>query len=105
MVSGGLLARLDKAAIDEQLGDLDGVQGSTLAQVVGDHPDVEAVFDSCILANARDVSRILARGFIWRDVAAVLALVYDEAAWCIAQDVAGLVGSDLVFEFDVDRFE
>src|ERR1700712_2322825 len=86
-----LLARLDEAAIDQQFGDLNGVQGCTLAQVVGDDPDVEAVLDGRILADTGDVGRVFAGRFVRRHVAAGLMLVDDDATGGFAQDVAGLV--------------
>jgi hypothetical protein len=58
--SGSLLARLHKSAIDEQFGDLDRVQCGTLAQVVGNNPDVQAVLDRRIFADARDEGRVFA---------------------------------------------
>jgi hypothetical protein len=38
--------------VDRQIGDLDGVERRALAQVVGHDPDVEAVLDRRVLADA-----------------------------------------------------
>ena len=67
------------------------------------HPDVEAVVDRRILADARDVGRVLAGRLVRRDVAARLAPVDDQAARRLAQDFARLVGADRILELDVDR--
>lgn len=104
MVSGSRLAGLDETTIDQQFGDLDGVECCTLAQIVRNDPDVEAVFDRCILADTRNIGRVLTGRFNRRDVAAILVLVDDEATRRFAQDIARLIGGDLVFELDVDRF-
>jgi hypothetical protein len=36
---------LQQPAIDQAFGDLHGVQGSALAQVIGDNPEIDAVLD------------------------------------------------------------
>ena len=36
---------LEQSPIDQAFGDLHGVQGSALAQVVGDDPEIDAVLD------------------------------------------------------------
>ena len=46
----------------ELLGDLHRVERRALAQVVGDDPQVEAVLDGDVLADAADVHRVLALG-------------------------------------------
>ena len=58
------------------------------------HPQHQAVLDRRVLADAADVGRVLARRLVRRDVAAGLALVDDDAARRIAQDLARLVGGD-----------
>src|SRR4051794_15360503 len=100
---GSFLLGADQLAVDQAFGDLDGVQGGALAQIVGNAPQRQPVLDGGVLADAADVSRVLARGLIGRDVAARLALVDHEASRRVAQDVARLVGRDRVLELDVDR--
>jgi hypothetical protein len=91
--------------LTQRFGDLHGVQRRALAQVVGDAPEGEAVLDGGVLADARDVGRILAGGVDGRDVAAGLVLVDHHARPApIAQDLARLVGRDRALELDVDRF-
>src|SRR5690606_32876990 len=83
--------------------DLHGVQRRTFAQVVCDDPEVQAILDGRILPDAADVGRVLTHAVDGRDVAAVLALVDDEAAGRFAQDVAGLFLVEDVLDVDVDR--
>src|SRR5262245_55326239 len=85
-----LALRLDELAVDEDFGDLNRVEGGALAEIVGDHPHSEAVLDRRVLADARDVGRVLAGRLVGRDVAAILALVDDEAARCLAENLARL---------------
>src|SRR6478735_11085611 len=59
----GLLGRLplglQQAAIGHGFGDLHGVEGRALAQVVGDAPEGQAVLDRDVLADAGDVGGVL----------------------------------------------
>src|SRR3954469_22519043 len=75
--SGGALAVAEQPAVDEGLSDLDGVQRRALTQVVGHAPKGDAIVDGRIVAQARDVDGILARGFVRGHVAAGLTLVVD----------------------------
>ena len=88
----------------EQLGDLDGVQGGALPEIIRDAPQVEAVLDRRILAHPADIGGIFADRLDGGDVAAVLALVDEHHARRLAEDVLGLLGADLALELDVDRF-
>jgi hypothetical protein len=74
----GLALGLISLRLISTLGDLHGVQRRALAQVVRHAPEGEAVLDRRILADARDVGRILAGRLVRRDVATRLALVDDE---------------------------
>src|SRR5690606_25736791 len=62
--SGRLALRLDQAALKQELRDLHGVERRTLAQVVGDDPQIEAVLDRRILADTADIGQVLAGRFI-----------------------------------------
>src|SRR3954471_11684450 len=88
----------------EQLGDLDRVERGALPQIVGDAPEVEAVLDGRVLADAADVGGIFADRLDRRDVSAVLALVYEHDAGRLAEDVLRFLGGNLALELDVDRF-
>src|SRR5262245_51796318 len=88
VVLRGLALGLDQLAVDQALGDLDRIKRCTLAQVVGDDPHREPVLNGRILADAADVGRVLASALEGRGIAARLALIDDEAARRIAQDLA-----------------
>src|SRR3954468_22292596 len=88
----------------QQLRDLDGVEGRAFPQIVGDAPEVEAVLDGRILADAADVGGIFADRLDRGDVAAVLALVDEHHPGGLAQYVLRLLGRYLALELDVDRF-
>ena len=97
-----LFLRGDQFAVDQAFGDLDGVERRAFAQIVGDDPHREAILDRGVLANAADVGGVLARRLIGRHIATRLMRIDDQAARRIAQDVARLVGRDLILELDVD---
>src|SRR6478609_5057476 len=95
-----LLLGAEQLAVDQDFRDLHRVQRRTLAQIVGDAPERQPVLHRRILADAADVSGVLAGGLVRRDVAARLVLVDDETAGRLAQDVARLVRRDRLLEFD-----
>ena len=70
--------RLDQLAIDQNLGDLHGVERGALAKVVGDHPQHQAVLDRRVLADAADIGRVLAGCLVGRDIGALGGIVDDE---------------------------
>jgi hypothetical protein len=76
---------------DQDLGDLDGVEGRTLAQIVGDHPHVEPVRNGRVTADAAHINLVLAdrlgRGYI----AFVGAVVDDRDTRSTPQRGAGIV--------------
>src|ERR1700677_2675399 len=74
----------DQLAVDQRFADLNGVERGALAQVVGNDPHRQPVLDRGVLADAADVSRVLARRLIRRHVTAGLMLVDDNAARRIA---------------------
>src|SRR5271166_3986810 len=86
--------RLEPAAVGQHFGDLHRVQGRALPQIVGDAPEVEALLDRRVLADAADIGRVLASRLVRGDVAAGLAPVDDEAARRLAQDPARFLGAD-----------
>src|SRR5215217_2406798 len=63
----------DQAALVQQLRDLDGVERRALAQIVGDHPQAQAVLKARVVADPRDVDREFALDVLGGRVAAVLA--------------------------------
>ena len=68
----------DQPAIDERLRDLDGIESRALAQIVRHHPEVQAVLDSRIFADAAHISGKIAHALDRSDVAAILGLIDDE---------------------------
>src|SRR5204863_4613711 len=101
--SRGFALGLDEFAVDQAFRDLNGIERRALAQVVRHAPQHQPVVDRGILADAADVGCILARRLIGRSVATRLALVDDEAAGSVAQELARLVRVDRVLELDVYR--
>ena len=61
-MSTGYSRPCQQAALDEQLGDLDGVGRGALAQVVGDDPEVERALVAGVAADAADEDVVVARG-------------------------------------------
>src|SRR5690606_17146524 len=100
---GGRVAWLE-AQLDQRFGDLDGVERGALAQIVRDNPDIEAVLDGGILADAADKGVVFADAFDRGGVATRLALVEHRHARRLAQDVARLVRADRVLELEIDGF-
>ncbi len=94
---------LPEDAPAEQFGDLHGVERRALAQVVGDDPEVQAVLDGRILPDAADIGGVFAHALDRGDVPAGLALVDDEHARGLPQDLAGLLLVEEVLGLDVHR--
>src|ERR1700738_3840768 len=85
--SRGLLLGRNELAVHQTLGNLHGVQRRSLAQIVGDDPHGKAMLDRWIFTYPANVGRILARSFVWRDIAARLPLIDDEAAGRHTQEI------------------
>ena len=75
----------------EQFGDLHRIERGTLAQIVADAPDVQAIFDRWILADVTDEGCAVTNAFDRRDIAFVLALIDQHDAGCVAQDLLGIL--------------
>ena len=86
---------------NQNFGDLNSVQGGTLAEVVGDTPERQAVWHGVVDADPADIDRILPLRFRRRDIAAILAMVMQDNARGVAQGRTRLVDGDWMFEFDV----
>src|SRR3546814_1974076 len=81
--------------------DLHGVQRGALAQVVGDHPDRQAMFHRRIAADAADVDGVLA-GTLGRSHVAIAGPVVDhDAARLRRERLARLFLADRPLELDV----
>src|SRR5207249_341338 len=59
---------------DQLLGDLDGVQGGALAQVVRDAPEAQAVRRERVLAHAADERQVRALGVLRRRIGTAVAV-------------------------------
>src|SRR5262245_44224827 len=71
----GFLLGLDQVAVEQALGNLDGVERGALAQIVGDAPELQTVLYRGVLADAADVGGVLTRRLVGRHIAAGLTLV------------------------------
>src|SRR5690606_23007045 len=87
----------------EEFGDLHGIERRTLAEIVADAPEVEAVFDRRVFTDAADEGRKVAATLDRSGVTAILALVVKHDAGSLAQDALRLLSRQLVLEFDIDR--
>src|SRR5690606_10735716 len=83
----------DQPAGDQQFRDLHRIERGALAQIVGDHPEIDTFHHRRILTDPADIGRILARHLVGRDVAAILMLVDDETTRSIAKDLPRLLGA------------
>ena len=77
--------------LGQDFGDLHRIQRRTLAEVVGDHPEGEAVLHGRVLADAADEHVILAGAFVRRHIAFVGAVVDHRHTRRGAQSGAGLL--------------
>src|SRR5581483_11271212 len=74
-----------------------------LAQIVGDDPQIEAVGDGRVAADAADINRILAGRLRWRHVALVGAVIDDDNPGGRAQRGARAVLRQRPLELDINR--
>src|SRR3990167_6564570 len=70
----------------EQLRDLHRVECGTLAQIVADAPEDEAVFDRRVLAHAAHIGGVFADALDRRNISAVLTLVDEHHTRSLTQD-------------------
>src|SRR5215472_6105792 len=82
----------DQLAVDQTLGDLNGIERRAFAQIVRDNPHRQPVLDRGVVTNAADIGGVLADRLIWRHVAAGLARIDHQATRRIAQRFARLIG-------------
>src|SRR5208282_1689087 len=88
---------------DQDFGNLDGVECRTLAQIVGDHPQIEPVRDSRIAPDTADIDRILAGRLLRSHIAFVGAVVDDHDTWRARQGGTRAVLTERPLELDIDR--
>src|SRR5690242_12774869 len=85
-----LCRSFEQLAIDDQFGDLHGVERGALAEIVGYDPEHQAVLHRGIFANTTDVGGILTGRLHRGYVTPRLMLIDDETAGSLAQDLARL---------------
>ena len=77
-----------RPALDEELGDLDGVRGRALAQVVADDPEVQAALVRGVAADPADEHLVAARRVGRERVDALGRVVEDDDARCRGEQLA-----------------
>src|SRR6266446_7488596 len=110
---GGAPQRLDVGAraealsaemlLDQDFGDLDGIERRALAQIVGDDPQIEPVRDRRVAADAADIDRVLAGRLGRGHITLIGAVVDDGDAGRLPQGGARLVLAERPLELDIDR--
>src|SRR5882762_3684003 len=90
-------------ALVKQLGQLDGVRGGALAQVVGDDPDIERSLVAGIAADSPDVYIVLARRLDRERVASARWIVHHGHAGSLAQQLTGTLRRELLSGLHVHR--
>ena len=101
--NGTILHLATEMFLDEDFGDLDGIERRPFAEIVGDDPHVEAMWDGGVAADAADIDRIFAGRFGRGHIALVGAVVDDRDAGRLAQHCARPLLAEGPFEFDIDR--
>ena len=94
----------EKAAIEQQLRDLDRIQRRAFTQIVRNAPECEAVVDCWVDTDTADECREVACALNRGDISAVFALIDNEKAGRFAQDFARFIIRQGVFKLDVHRF-
>src|SRR3970282_1342672 len=92
------------AALDELFGDLDGVKGGALSDVVADEPEGDAVLVRGVLADAADVGIVSAGDVPGRGIDVDGRLVLYGDAGRLAKDVVEVFRGDRLRELNVDGF-
>src|ERR1700710_1306949 len=82
----------EPAAVDQELGNLDGIGGGALAQVVARDPDVEGAFVARVAANSPDEDIVLAGGVDRQRVLGVGRVVDDLDADRFGKEGAAVLG-------------
>ena len=95
--------RAQQAAHVQQLGQLDGVGGRALAQVVAHDPEVQAALVRGVAADAPDQHVVAAGGVERRRVEAVRRVVDDRQPGRAGQQLAALLGRQRLARLDVRR--
>lgn len=81
---------------------LDGIEAAALADIVGDYPEVEAVFNGVVFADAANEGVVLSGSIDGERVHVFCGIVVHLNARSLRQNDAGLLGGDLVGRFNID---
>src|SRR5438034_843294 len=100
----------EQSAAEELFGDLDGVEGGALAQVVRDAPEAQSVRDERVLADAADQGEVAAVCILRRRIGAAVTVafggvrrVHNLDTRSLAPQRPRLVRRQLPLRLDVDR--
>jgi len=88
--------------VREELCDLHRIERGAFAEVIRDTPEIQRVVLRAVFANAGDISRVIADTFNGRDIAAVFWLIDNHNARAFAQEIAGIICGEFIFEFHID---
>ena len=91
-------------ALEQFLGDLHGVERRALAHVVGHDPEVQAVFNAFVLADAPHKGGIVADAVGGHGVHEFARIVENLHARSLGEHDPGFLGRDLLFGFDIHGF-
>jgi len=101
-MSRAMRRRAHEPAPVQQLGELHGVGGGALAQVVGDYPHVEGALVAAVAANAPDEHPVLAAGVDCERIAGGGGVVDHADARRGGEHLAGALGRELAARLHVD---
>src|SRR5437867_10866973 len=97
------LRSLSRGGLYQFFRDLDRVQGRPFTQIVRHDPEVEAVGDGLVLADAAHEHLVLPRHVDRHRIDLVDRVVVEQDPRSLAEDRARLVGRELVLGLDVHR--
>ena len=93
----------DRVELEQFLGDLHGVGGGALAEVVADAPEEQGVGAVQVLADPADEDVVAAGGGGGQGITSSAGVVEDDQAGGVRPEVAGLLGGDRPLGLDQDR--
>ena len=88
--------------LDHVLGNLQGVESSAFANLVAADPEVQAVLDGLVLADAADFDIVLAGREERHRVDLLGRVVANDGTREGVDGLAGRLNADLILELDVD---
>src|SRR5438874_8141431 len=91
---------LSRGGLNQLLRDLDGIQGRPFSQVVSHDPEVEAVGNGLVLADAAHEHLVLPRHVDRHRIDPVDRVVVEQDPGRLAENGAGLIGRQLLLGLD-----